>query len=991
MAKFKTKARALDLLGRQQIAGIPTAINELIKNAHDAYADQIDIDYLRETNLLVIRDNGMGMTRDEFETRWLTLGTESKLSSKTLNLPPKDPNKKLRSIMGEKGIGRLSIALIGSQVLVLTKARNRDQDNKIVAAFINWQLFQLPGLNIDDIAIPVKEFDQIPSASDIDDLKKEILESLIELEDKKLVDEENITDIRNTIYSFNLDPLALNRQLPGAFSLTSPFGGTQFFISPVNEMLQSDIDSTKDSYGATKIEKMLVGFHNTMTPGHPNPELEITFRDYKKGEDSFVNVIDREQFFTPEEFELADHHIQGRFDKYGQFSGTISIYGDKTFEHTVQWAGNLYRETDCGPFSINLAYLQGEQKSSRVSAEDYARIKAKGDKFGGLYIYRNNIRILPYGDSDYDFLDIEKNRSKRASTYFFSYRRMFGVIEIEGSNLSKLTEKAGREGFIENKAYRQLQAILKNFFIQLAADFFNDGSDGTSFFTERKDHYRALNEVLSHRDELVKHKKENFAKHLNKFFGQLSKHSFDKEVKNILKTYEEDLNSLCTSNQNQSVTERVIESEANVRKKLREYRNKISVPNPSGFFLSRDLRIDFETYREEFAVLNSTLFSNAEDYIDLLTNKYIKTYNIELDGKKQLLLMLNQLINDLKVKNTHEKNNVEEVVQTVVSRVGVVIKEIEKEFFFEMESVLKEIEQLPQINLSTEEFGSRRKEFENRLILIADRNSDIMSRILHQFASFYIEKATNGEFISNDQIAEAVSEELDDLRQKVQADIELSQLGLAVGVLNHEFSHTVRAIRGSIKDLKVWGSKNKNIETIYKNIKINFEHLDGYLNLFTPLNRRLNRSKEQIPLMDIKYFLLDLFKARLQRHSVQLIHTRGFERNSIYGFRSTFYPVFVNLVDNAIYWLSRTEIAERIIRLHADGENIYISNNGIPIKPQDKNRIFELRFTRKPEGRGLGLSISKEVLNAEGYDITLDTPRANTTVTFKINKRISNV
>lgn len=45
MAQFKTRARALDLLGRQQIAGIPTAINELIKNAHDAYADKFDIDF----------------------------------------------------------------------------------------------------------------------------------------------------------------------------------------------------------------------------------------------------------------------------------------------------------------------------------------------------------------------------------------------------------------------------------------------------------------------------------------------------------------------------------------------------------------------------------------------------------------------------------------------------------------------------------------------------------------------------------------------------------------------------------------------------------------------------------------------------------------------------------------------------------------------------------------------------------------------------------
>ena len=113
MANFRTRARALDLLGRQQIAGIPTAINELIKNAHDAYADSFDIDYLRNQNLLVLRDDGLGMTIDEFENRWLTIGTESKVQNSKSALPPVDPTKPLRHIMGEKGIGRLAIASIG--------------------------------------------------------------------------------------------------------------------------------------------------------------------------------------------------------------------------------------------------------------------------------------------------------------------------------------------------------------------------------------------------------------------------------------------------------------------------------------------------------------------------------------------------------------------------------------------------------------------------------------------------------------------------------------------------------------------------------------------------------------------------------------------------------------------------------------------------------------------------------------------------------------
>lgn len=422
MAQFKTRARALDLLGRQQIAGIPTAINELIKNAHDAYADKFDIDFLRCNNLLVLRDDGLGMTKEEFETRWLTLGTESKLSNRKTSLPPIDISKPRRPIMGEKGIGRLAIASIGSQVLIISKAKLRSKEYDIVVAFINWEIFELPGINLEDIVIPVREYSHMPNAVDIDSIKNEVIQSLSKLNEKELIDDKDFEKIKSSITSFQVDPCQLSLQLQRGFELTNGYGGTQFFISPVYDTIVSDIEGDGNSDEATKIEKMLMGFHNTMTPDHPTPVIDISFRDYRINDGSFVSIIDKDHFFTTEEFELADHHFQGQFDEFGQFKGLVKIYGEKTYDHIVNWRDNYYRETECGPFKINLAYLQGELKSSRVDVENYARIKAKGDKFGGLYIYRDNIRVLPYGDSDYDFLDIEKNRSKRASTYFFSYR-----------------------------------------------------------------------------------------------------------------------------------------------------------------------------------------------------------------------------------------------------------------------------------------------------------------------------------------------------------------------------------------------------------------------------------------------------------------------------------------------------------------------------------------------------------------------------------------
>src|SRR3954454_21964603 len=99
MAKFRTRARAVDMLGRQQIAGIPTAISELFKNAHDAYADHAEVDFYRNDGLFVLRDDGLGMTEAEFLDRWLVLGTESKLGAPGMDRPPVDPSKSRRPIL----------------------------------------------------------------------------------------------------------------------------------------------------------------------------------------------------------------------------------------------------------------------------------------------------------------------------------------------------------------------------------------------------------------------------------------------------------------------------------------------------------------------------------------------------------------------------------------------------------------------------------------------------------------------------------------------------------------------------------------------------------------------------------------------------------------------------------------------------------------------------------------------------------------------------
>lgn len=984
MAQFKTKARALDLLGRQQIAGIPTAINELIKNAHDAYADHFDIDFLRKDNMLILRDDGIGMSKKDFLDRWLTLGTDSKVASNNNTLPPKDPTKPQRPIMGEKGIGRLAIASIGSQVLILTKAKY-EPSSKIVAAFISWDIFELTGLNIDDVVIPVNEFDGIPTKDEICSLKNECASSLMELRGKGKISQEDCQRIIGLINGFNPNLNYIYSAIGGVTFIQN--GGTHFFVSPVSDSLIPDIEGDGDSSEATKMEKMLMGFHNTMTPNHPAPTINIAFRDYRHDDGTFVSILEEKQFFTPEEFEIADHHFIGQFDEYGQFKGTIRIYGEKTYNHVINWRDNHYRETDCGPFSINLAYLQGELKSSRVDVQNYGIIRSKGDKYGGLYIYRNNIRILPYGDSDYDFLDIEKNRSKRASTYFFSYRRMFGAIEIADGKNSNLIEKAGREGFIENKAYRQLQSILKNFFVQLAADFFNEKgtTPQSEFYNARKDEINSYYKALERRDKLAKGKKDKFAKDLDRFFSNLTEHKFEQDCDGIINQFRNELSSLIYMKDPDIASQKLIDSEMKARQLLTEYRKKVSVNPPKGFAMTKTMRVDYESYLNEFKLLDESVFKSHFEQIDSLVNEFTERLELEVNKRKRLEQAVDLISKEALSANKQKKDETNDVVLSVSKK----IKELTNDLILDLDNQIREVKDQFKLLSTKDDFDlvSERMNMEQQIDTISQRNTDVMDRIIRQFESFYVEKDDDGQIITNDQIAEATSEELEVLRERLQTDVELSQLGLAVGIVHHEFNGTINSIRHSINDLKAWSDVNENLEKVYKNIKINFEHLDGYLNLFTPLNRRLNRRREDISLLDIKVFLIDLFKARMERHQIAFKHTNGFASKKINGFRSTFYPVFVNIIDNAIYWLKQSDVPERIIRLHADDSGIYISNNGIAIKPQDKERIFEMHFTRKINGRGMGLSISREVLEAEGYSLILDEPREKSTVTFKIFKK----
>ncbi|AGW13794.1 ATP-binding protein [Megalodesulfovibrio gigas] len=971
MATFKARARALDMLGRQQIAGIPTAISELFKNAHDAYADRVEADYYRTDGLFVLRDNGLGMTEEEFVQRWLTLGTESKITSKNMAKPPVDPSKPYRRLLGEKGVGRLAIAIIGPQVLVLTRAKRDGMLQDTVAAFIHWGLFECAGVDLDQIEIPVRTFSGgvLPNAADLQSMVRLFEDNLARL--RNVMDDKVHDRILSDLRQFDLDPSEVDTYLPD-MSLTGNGHGTHFFIKPASDMLAADIEDDGGDRPSNLV-KLLGGFSNTMTPGHTPPVIKPAFRDHKT-DDLSDDLIEEGKFFTPEEFRNADHQIAGRFDEYGQFRGSVSVYGQPFHDHIVSWQGGHGFPTRCGPFRIQVAVVQGESRASTLQLEDWNAMCSKMDRFGGLYIYRDGIRVLPYGNNDFDFLDIEKNRTKKASYYYFSFRRMFGVVEIDSTANGGLTEKAGREGFRENAAYREFKSILKNFFVQLAADFFREESPETRYY-DTKMEYDRQDKLRKNREKQVGAKRRKLTEELATFFDRYDAAEPRNRVDAVLDQLRRELDYAASLDDPAEAARVFLDLEEQAKKGIAELDARYKVARPRGVGLPKNLTRDWENYVNAVGELQETLLIPARKRIDELVGEHAARARLMLDRRLQLERSLKLLSNETQSKTARERKATHESLDTVSKGVVEAARSSTKRVKRTLDEVFAEFAALDMTDLPASEAMATRDRLETALQTTRDSELNFLQTIREQLEAIDL----SGEGGSLDQM-EAVEQRAIALEEQADVDLQLTQLGMAIEVINHEFDANIRAIRANVRRLKSWADVNPDLQDLYAGIRNSFEHLDGYLTLFTPLHRRLYRKEIVIRGRDIAKFIADLFSARFERHKVTLESTDAFLNLEIKGYPSTFYPVFVNLADNAIYWLKDRPM--RHITLDVREGRILVADTGPGIPERDRTSVFELGFSRKPGGRGMGLYISREALSRADYDLAIANTNAGTTFTI---------
>ena len=132
---FSVSARVAMQLGRESISNSIVAILELAKNAYDADAETVKIRLgnLGKVNpLLVIEDNGHGMTEQQLREGWLVIGTPNKLLSG-------QSSQKKRVLTGEKGLGRLGLNRLCGRTIVQSFS---DEESDGLELEISWDKYE---------------------------------------------------------------------------------------------------------------------------------------------------------------------------------------------------------------------------------------------------------------------------------------------------------------------------------------------------------------------------------------------------------------------------------------------------------------------------------------------------------------------------------------------------------------------------------------------------------------------------------------------------------------------------------------------------------------------------------------------------------------------------------------------------------------------------------------------------------------------------------
>lgn len=250
----------VELFGFQNFSTSESAILELVKNAYDAKALVLRLEFKQDT--LVVSDDGVGMNADDIKKYWMHIGKSNK------GYQIFDEKKNTRIQAGSKGVGRFALARLGKKIKLVSKRKGFDA----IIWETNWM-----SATVDTKTLNVKEGTTIT----ISELKEKWTDKRI----KKLCNYLELT-YNDTAMSIVVSHDGVEKKIPLHFHSAEPGKNCKSVISLcfdnglLTTVVKSDefVDKVADLCGDIDI-------HNFKSVKNVNDELKVSEVGKLLGED----------------------------------------------------------------------------------------------------------------------------------------------------------------------------------------------------------------------------------------------------------------------------------------------------------------------------------------------------------------------------------------------------------------------------------------------------------------------------------------------------------------------------------------------------------------------------------------------------------------------------------------------------------------------------------------------------------------------------------
>ena len=223
--------------------------------------------------------------------------------------------------------------------------------------------------------------------------------------------------------------------------------------------------------------------------------------------------------------------------------------------------------------------------------------------------------------------------------------------------------------------------------------------------------------------------------------------------------------------------------------------------------------------------------------------------------------------------------------------------------------------------------------------------------------------------------------------------------------ISHEIRTPINAILG-MNEVILRECEDENILAYSENVKVAGNTLLGLVNNILDFSKIEAGKIEILPVeYDLSSVLNDLVNiVRIRAEDKGLILLLDFDRDTpkrLYGDDLRIKQVIINILTNAVKYTEKGNVTFSVGFEHIEGESdsvllrVAVKDTGIGIKPEDMGKLFskferlETKRNRNVEGTGLGMTITKKLLDRMGSSLQVESVYGiGSTFSFALKQKV---